>query len=48
MSLLKLHTMLGHRLTCGVMVLCYGLAGAQQVTHCYTDEWNLFQQYAFR
>ena len=23
-------------------------AGAQQVTHRYTDEWNLFQQYAFR
>ena len=23
-------------------------AGAQHVTHRYTDEWNLFQQYAFR
>jgi ubiquinone/menaquinone biosynthesis C-methylase UbiE len=23
-------------------------AGAQEVTHSYTDEWNLFQQYIFR
>ena len=23
-------------------------AGAKEVTHRYTDEWNLFQQYTFR